>query len=223
MKQTIRFLGCRIDTSKRVFIPRPETEFWVEKAIETIKKMANSKQSGLDSKQIKILDIFAGSGCIGIAVLRNTKNTFVDFVDIDKNAIEQIKINLLKNKIPKHRYRVHKSDIFQDLRNQKYDFILANPPYCALKRINEVDPEVLKNEPHIALLAGEDGMFYIRKFLRQAKIYLKPKGIIFMEFDPQQKSEIEEILKREGFKFEIKKDQYKKWRYIIAKNYVDQS
>jgi release factor glutamine methyltransferase len=210
----IDFLNCKIDISRKVFMPRPETEYWTRKAIEEIKEKCKLKNA--NCKPIKVLDIFAGSGCIGIAVLKNTKNTFVDFVDIDPNSLDQIVINLSLNKISPKRFKVIQSNIFQSLKKRKYNFILANPPYVALKRITEVDIEVLESEPHIALFAGEDGLFYIRRFLKEAKKYLSPQGKIYMEFDPQQIEEIEEILKKENFKFDFKKDQFKKWRFLTA-------
>ena len=206
--KSVNFLNCKIDLSKKVFIPRPETEFWVEKAIGEIGNWQ------LQIGNLHILDLFAGSGCIGIAVLKNIENSFVDFVDIDENAIEEIKINLRKNKIPKKRYRIIKSNLFENLKSEKYDIIFANPPYVALNRINEVDKEVLEKEPKRALFAGADGMAIIEKFLKEVKKYLKKNGILYMEFDSLQKEKIKNILEKEGFQFSFYKDQFEKTRWV---------
>ncbi len=220
MRKKIKFINCQIDVSRKVFSPRIETEFWASRVIKEIKKI---------KKPVEILDIFAGTGCIGIAALKTIKNAAVDFVDIDKEAIKQIKINLkinlprtelvlVQGKISKKRYRVYKSDLFEKLSpRRKYDFILANPPYVATNRIYEVQKEVLETEPHIALFAGKGGMVYIKKFFDKVKNYLKPWGTIFLEFDPRQKEEIEKILQNQGFKFIFFKDQFGKYRWLKAK------
>jgi release factor glutamine methyltransferase len=203
-----KFLNCKIDLSKEVFIPRVETEFWVKKAIKSIQATSNEQRT------IKVLDIFAGSGCIGIAVLKNIRNSYVDFVDIDKKAIEQININLKLNKISPKRYRVIKSDVFEKVK-RKYDFIFANPPYVAKERLGEVQESVKKFEPKISWYGGRGGLKYIKKFLKEAKNHLKEKGIIFMEIDPLQREEVEKILKKEGYKdFKFYKDQFKKIRWV---------
>jgi len=205
-----KFLNCKIDTSKGVFIPRPETEFWTKEAIKEIQNYITLYQSN----ELKILDIFAGSGCIGIAILKNIKKSHVDFVDIDKKAIEQIKINLKLNKISPKRYRVIMSDVFEKVKG-KYDFIFANPPYVAKERLDEVQESVKKLEPKISWYGGRGGLKYIKKFLKEAKNHLKEKGIIFMEIDPLQKEEVEKILKNENYKnFKFYKDQFKKIRWV---------
>jgi release factor glutamine methyltransferase len=209
LKGFTKFLNCKIDLRNRVFIPRIETEFWVKKAVTEIQKTANKRQ------KTKILDIFAGSGCIGIAILKNIKNSRVDFVDIDEKAIAQIKINLKLNGISPKKYRVVKSNLFEKIKGEKYDFIFANPPYVAKERLNEVQPSVLKYEPKRAILAGKKGLIYIRRFLKEAKKNLKPEGIIYLEIDPQQKEEINEILKSEKYDNSIFfKDQFKKFRLV---------
>jgi len=211
-KKIVKFLNCKIDVSKKVFIPRIETEYWIGKAIKQIKKK--------NLKNLDILDIFSGTGCIGIAVLKNypklCKN--LDFIDISKNAISEIKINIDLNKIPKNRCRAYTSSFFEipKVYNRKYDIIFANPPYIAKKRIFQVQKKVLKTEPKTALFSGKDGMNHIKRFLRQVKNYLKPNGIFFLEFDPLQKKSIENILKKQGFKFKFYKDQFKKWRWLRA-------
>jgi len=203
-----KFLNCKIDLRNRVFIPRIETEFWVARAIKTI------RTSNIEHRTLKVLDIFAGSGCIGISILKNVKNLLVDFADIDKKAIEQIKINLKLNKIPSQRYRIYQSNLFEKIKNKNYNYIFANPPYVAKEKIKEVQPSVLKYEPKRAILAGKKGLFYIRKFLKEVKKFLKPDGIIYLEFDPEQKNEISNILKKENYKnSKFFKDQFKKWRW----------
>ena len=205
-----KFLNCKIDLSKKVFIPRVETEFWVKKALKNC-KLQNAK---CKLKKPKFLDIFSGSGCIGIAILKNIKGSQVDFVDIDQKAIDQIKINLKLNRVSPKRYKIIKSNIFEKVKG-KYDFIFANPPYVAKERLNEVQETVKKLEPKISWYGGRGGLKYIRRFLKEAKNHLKKNGIIFMEIDPLQKGGVEKILKKEGYKeFKFYKDQFKKIRWV---------
>ncbi len=209
-KGSVVFLNCKIDLSERVLIPRPETEYWVKKVIKEIKK---------NKEKVMVLDIFAGSGCIGIAILKNAANLCkrVDFTDVSSKAIKQIKKNLTINEIPQDKYKIYKSSFFQSL-NKKYDLIVANPPYVAEKRIKEVGKSVLKYEPGIALFSGKEGLDHIKKFLKEAFNFLKKNGIIYLEFDPQQKGRIEKILKKQTYNnFKFFKDQFKKYRFVKIK------
>jgi len=175
---------------------------------------------------LRILDIFSGSGCIGIAVLKHIPNSLpdytvrCDFADIDKENLKQIRINLKLNKIKPSRCKIIQSDVFKNIKS-KYDFIFANPPYIATILRNRIQGSVLKFEPKIALFGGKDGLFYIRKFLKEAKNYLRPagdgypNGKIYMEFDYIQKKEIEKLFKKLGYKkYQFNKDQYNKWRWV---------
>jgi len=201
----VDFLGCKIDLSLRPFIPRSETEYWVEKALRNLVP----KRLGT-----KFLDLFAGSGCIGVAVLKHVPRAHVDFGEKNKRLLSQIRLNAKKNGIAKTRYRIIQTNIFSGMRG-RYDYIFANPPYIAESRKNKVQPSVLKHEPRGALFAGKDGLKYIRQFLGLAKDCLNKSGVVYLEFDSFQKPAIEQYLKKDGYKsWQFFKDQYGKWRFV---------
>lgn len=202
---SVDFLGCVIDLSYRVFIPRPETEYWTESAIRELE----------DRPVLAALDMFSGSGCVGMAVLKNIKNSAVDFCEVDPRAVKQIKKNLKINKLGQKRYRVYCSDMFKGLPPAAlYDVILANPPYVDYSRIGEVQPSVLEHEPHLALFSGKNGMKAIEEFLAGAKNHLAKKGIIYLEFDAAQVFSVESILKKEKYSsWKIFCDQFGRERF----------
>lgn len=215
----VEFVGCCIDLSLRPLIPRPETEYWTERMLKEIKRHRSSSKFRLG---IRCLDIFAGSGCIGIAALKNIVQVNVDFAEKEKRFLEQIRINTKLNKINVHRYRMIESDIFQ-LRSKSvrsrmglYDYIFANPPYVAESRKKSVQFSVLKYEPKQALFAGKDGLRYIKRFLKEAKSHLNPGGTIYLEFDSPQRKEIDGLLKEYNYSsWQFHKDQYNKYRFVI--------
>ena len=203
------FLGCKIDLSRRPHIPRPETEYWTQRAIVDIKKF--------NRKNIHVLDVFSGSGCIGVAVLKHAPSAMVDFAEKEKRFCEQIVINVKLNNIKSSRYNIIQSDIFDKVTG-KYDYILANPPYVPEGNRKSVQQSVLANEPAEAIFGGEDGLQYIKKFLKEAKNHLRKDGRIYMEFDSTQKDQIPKLLKGYGYSnFEMLQDQYAKWRFLVIK------
>jgi release factor glutamine methyltransferase len=136
---------------------------------------------------------------------------------LDKKFLRQIRKNLKLNKIGLQRTKLIQTNLFQNI-NNRYDYIFANPPYIARKRINRVQLEVLKYEPHKSLFGGKDGLFYIRKLIGEGKNYLKENGKMYIEFSPEQKNKIERLLKQNGWHYQFFKDQYKRWRYLSAKS-----
>jgi HemK-like putative methylase len=160
-------------------------------------------------KDIKVLDIFSGSGCLGISIAKNLKNSIVDFSDINENYIKQIKINLKINKI-KNFKKVIKSDIFDKIPG-KYDLILANPPYVPASDAIQAPFEDRK-----AILAGKDGLKLLKPFLAQLKAHLNSNGICIIEHHPDQVKVLKTMLLKHGFNnFEFRKDQYQRSRYAI--------
>jgi len=201
------FLGCKIDLAKHPLIPRPETEFWTQKAIETIQPQgeASGKSGGLAFVP-KILDLFTGSGCIGIAVASKIANAHVTLAD---------KTDYISTQLPK-KVTFRKSDLFSNI-PEKYDFILANPPYV---------PEgkgvkgIMEHEPHATLYAGKDGLDVIKPFLEQVREHLNPSGQIWLEFGTDQKEAITNILRElnyyQSFNISFHKDQHDKWRWVVV-------
>ena len=173
----VDFLNCKINVNHKTLIPRPETEYWVNNL-----KIENVEKSGLD--------IFCGSGCIGISLLKKCPKLNITFADVDDNALKQTKENLDINKIDKSRYEVIKSDLFENI-NEKFDYIFANPPYVS--KGDKVGKET-KYEPKIALYSKNNGLEIINKFLNTTEKYLNQNGTLYMEFGNKQKGEIEKIL-----------------------------
>ena len=207
----INFLGCKIDLSKKTLIPRKETEYWTAFAARDIKNRIDNS-----SNIIRVLDIFAGSGCVGIAMMAHLPNVLCDFADDDKRAIQQIKINLKNNFVKKSKSKIIQSNIFSKIKG-KYDYILANPPYISITKKNKIQKSVLKYEPKKALFGGKDGIEYIKKFLNNAKDYLNKYGRIYMEFDPPQKNKVENFLKKSNYKkWYFCKDQFDRWRWVVV-------
>ncbi len=197
------FLNINIDLRYKPLIPRTETEHWVEKALQTIPQ----------TNKLKCLDIFCGSGCIGIAIMANNPKLTMDFSDYYDNAVKQTKLNLELNQIATNRYHVFQSDVFKNIPISQYDYIFANPPYVGHQE--KVGKEI-EHEPSEAIFSGINGTEIISEFLTEAHNYLTPKtGLIYMEFGWGQKEKIEALIKNFPlYETEFHQDQYSRWRYV---------
>ena len=206
----IPFLGCHIDLSYRPLIPRAETEYWVNRAIKEIEP----------DKPVRILDLCAGSGCIGIAILKHLPYSLVTFIDNDSECIEQIQENCKLNHIELTRYKIVQSDLYTDLEpSNQFDYIFSNPPYIARERIDTVQTSVHEHENHNALYANDDGLALIKKIIDESNAYLKNDGQVLIEFDPWQKNMLSNLHQTEGFNVSFIKDQFDKYRLIrMAEN-----
>ena len=204
------FLGCKIDLSHRPLIPRPETEFWVEKLINNLKHPASKGQL------ISALDLFSGSGCVGIAVLKHCPNTHVTFGELELSTLEQIKINCKLNNLISTTYQLIPTNFFSKI-SSKFDFILANPPYVAEGKGVE---GIMNHESPKALYAGTEGLDVIKPFLEQAREHLNPGGQIWMEFGSEQKEAVTNILRLfdyyQNFSCTFHRDQHNRWRYVVT-------
>ncbi len=171
------FLGAHIDLSLRPMIPRYESAFWVERAIVELKE----RQKKLN-EPLRLAEVFAGSGAIGIALLTHLPDAFVDIGELDPKLKAQIETNIEKNKIEPTRVRIVTASSLDGLLG-KYDAIFAVPPYIPYEALPELDPEMIQYEPHLAFLAHNDGHEFHEILIENAWDLLEEGGTLYMEAD----------------------------------------
>lgn len=198
----VPFLNTKIYLDSRPLIPRSETEFWVARAIEDMQK--------LEKETIKVLDLCAGSGCIGVAVMKAFPNTTVHFAEIDERHHATIQKNITENNLENQSYAIFGGSFFENI-TDTYDVILTNPPYIDPQLSERIESSVLVHEPHQALFGGSAGMELITEIIQSAPHYLNPNGVLYIEHEPEQKTAIESL----SSDIKICEDQYGVIRYSI--------
>ncbi|MBQ4031625.1 MAG: peptide chain release factor N(5)-glutamine methyltransferase [Bacilli bacterium] len=175
------FYGNIIKVNKDVLIPRPETEELVEKTYNYIKDIFNN--------DIDVLDIGTGSGCIPITLKKLLPTSNLTGVDISEKALKVAEENKIINNVS---ITFLQSDIFKNVKG-KYDVIISNPPY--IREDEEIMDIVKNNEPHLALYAKDNGLYFYKEIIKEAHNYLKDKYIIAFEIGEEQGSDIVNIAK----------------------------
>lgn len=174
------FYGYDFKVNKNVLIPRFETEELVENTIKYIDKYFN--------KNAKIIDLGCGSGAIGITLKKEREDCDVTLLDISEQALEVAKENS-KNLNAKVTFL--KGDMLEGV-TDTFDIIISNPPY--IKEEETIEEIVKNNEPHLALYAKDNGLYYYDKILKKAKEHLNDKFMIAFEIGYEQKEEITKLV-----------------------------
>lgn len=206
----VNFYGLKFIVNKNVLIPRFETEELVEQVVEYTKDLNKDK--------IKILDLGCGSGAIGLTLKSILKDSEVTLTDISNDALEVAKLNANNLNLD---VTFIESDWFSNIKLEKYDIIVSNPPY--IRTDEEIEEIVKNNEPSLALYGGVDGLDCYRKILANIKPYLNNKFLIAFEIGESQKEEIYDIINKYLKDIEItcKKDLYGRNRMIFVRNKND--
>ncbi len=207
----VPFLNTTIHLDTCPLIPRPETEFWVSKLIAEIEQYPTRSN-------LVILDLCAGSGCIGVAMLKAIPSARVDFVEIDPRHHPTILKNIRENDVDESRTHVFGGNLFERVA-KKYDYILTNPPYVD-PALNRVEESVTKFEPEIALYGGEQGVKIITDIITGASNFLTRDGILVIEHEPEQVEAVCVKASEAGFDASTCSDQFNVPRYtrLIRKN-----
>ena len=190
------FYDRKYKVTKDVLSPRMETEELIYKVIEYVK--SSSKNN------FKILDLCTGSGIIAITLKKELSQFSIDVVasDISEEAIKVAKENAQSHDATT---KFIQSDIFNNIAD-KFDIIVSNPPYIDRKDEVTMQDNVLKYDPHLALFAEEEGMYFYRKIIEQANDYLNENGVIFFEIGYDQKDKIIKLADLNGYSAEVYKD-----------------
>lgn len=190
------FYDRKYKVTKDVLSPRMETEELIYKVIEYVK--------ATNRNNLKILDLCTGSGIIAITLKKELEQVSVDIIasDISEKAIEVAKENAQNHNAD---IRFIQSDIFNNI-DDKFDIIVSNPPYIDHKDEVTMQDNVLKYDPHLALFAEEEGMYFYRKIIEQANDYLDENGVIFFEIGYDQKDKIIKLADMNGYSGEVYKD-----------------
>lgn len=203
----VDFYGNTFKVNKNALIPRFETELLVEKTIKYINKYFNN--------EIKILDIGTGSGCIAITLNKLLDNSMVTAVDISKDALDVAREN---NKINNTDVNFIESDVFSNI-NDKYDVIISNPPYISYDE--DIMDVVYNNEPHMALYADDNGLYFYDKILRECRKYLNDRFLIAFEIGYKQGNDILNIVNKyfDNVNISLEKDYSGRDRFIFIWNH----
>lgn len=224
------FLGLTIYLDSKPLIPRPETEWWTEKLIEerggvifgaspsdgeghekiSSKKLFVPKN---DSAELRVLDLCAGSGAIGCALLQHMPKATVYFGEIDPAHEATIRKNIRENGLDEGRADIRIGDLFTPFQGIQFDVIATNPPYVPAGRA--LDASVADFEPALALRAGARGLDVIRRIIKELPQYLTKGGEAWVECDVENIEEARALCERAGFTALVQNDQYGRPRIIV--------
>lgn len=190
------FYDRKFKVTRDVLSPRMETEELIYKVLEYIKK---SKKDSF-----RILDLCTGSGIIAITLKKEIVEKYTEIVasDISEKALSIAIENANNNNA---NITFIKSDLFDNI-SGKFDLIISNPPYISYKDKITIKDSVLNYDPHLALFAEEDGIYFYRKIIENAVHYLSKDGVIFFEIGYDQKEKIFELGKNNNFITTVYKD-----------------
>ena len=199
----IQFMDYNLSIYPGVFIPRFETEYFIELLGQVLNLVPK-----------KILDIGTGSGAISIALAHLFPEADIFATEISDTAIECAKENFdtygLTSKI-----QLMKCDICEGI-SQKFDLIVSNPPYIPSKRLGKLPKSVRDFEPMLALDGGPDGTHFIQMILERSFDMVHKDGIIALEIDEDSTRILDNYMNHHHYKeFTFKKDQYGKYRYLF--------
>jgi release factor glutamine methyltransferase len=202
------FYNMQFQVSDKVLIPRPETE-------EMTHLLINSYR--FEQKQVSILDVGTGSGCIAIALKKNLPSAKVIALDVSDEALEIARINAITNKT---NIQCTLFDFLDERRWPElmlFDVIVSNPPYIPLKEKNTLNKNVVDHEPHTALFVPDNNpLLFYEKIAKFGRDHLNYNGKIFVETHEDYTKDVAALFATTYQQVLVKKDMFGKERIVIA-------
>ena len=184
------FYGLPLDISPDVLIPRPDTEVLAEQVIQYIKPQG----------ECRVLDLCAGSGCIGLAVAYQALQTKVVLGEYSDGALRVCRQNIRRNGLSGRVIPIQVNALEAPERSLgKFQCVVSNPPYIPVGDIEGLDESVKNYEPHLALDGGEDGLDFYRAISEKWKGVLAPGGRLYFEVGIGQADSVLRIMRTQGF------------------------
>ena len=184
------FYGLPLDISPAVLIPRPDTEVLATKLIDAARGTGSCR----------ILDLCAGSGCIGLAAAANLPNARVLLGELDDEALKICRQNIRRSNLT-GRVTSMKLDAREKPTRSlgEFNFLVSNPPYIPSADIDTLDVSVREHEPRLALDGGEEGLDFYRAICEKWRDALAPEGMLFFEVGIGQADQVLRIMRSHGF------------------------
>ncbi len=185
------FYGLTLDVCRDVLIPRPDTETLVERGILHVRDLPDGA---------RVLDLCAGSGCVGLAMADNCPNTRVILAEWCGDALRVCRQNILRCALSQQVSAAQVDALEPPPRILRdFDLIVCNPPYIPTLEVGRLDVSVRDYEPRMALDGGEDGLKFYRSIAKKWKCALKPGGKLIFEVGYDQAQAVRDIMARNGY------------------------
>ncbi|HVW71836.1 MAG TPA: peptide chain release factor N(5)-glutamine methyltransferase [Candidatus Paceibacterota bacterium] len=217
------FLGLTIYLDSKPLIPRPETEWWAEELINALSperlalahhRLPKGPALLRSGHPLRVLDLCAGSGAIGCAILKHCTSARVTFAELVPEHEATIWKNIRENGLDESRAEVRIGDLFAPLAGERFDIIASNPPYIPESR--ELDRSVTNFEPREALRAGDDGLALIRRIAEEAPEHLHPGGELWLECDSEHADAARDLIAARAQRAELRTDPYGRPRVVVG-------
>lgn len=201
------FYGLTLDVCRDVLIPRPDTETLVERGILHVRDLPDGA---------RVLDLCAGSGCVGLAMADNCPNTRVILAEWCGDALRVCRQNILRCALSQQVSAAQVDALEPPPRILRdFDLIVCNPPYIPTLEVGRLDVSVRDYEPRMALDGGEDGLKFYRSIAKKWKCALKPGGKLIFEVGYDQAQAVRDIMARNGYQdLQTTMDPGMHWRVV---------
>lgn len=183
------FYGLPLDISRHVLIPRVDTEVLAEEAISYLKNQG----------ECRVLDLCAGSGCVGIAVAAHVPGAHVVLAELSEEALKVCRQNIRRNNLSGRVIPLRADALEPPSGVGEFQCIVCNPPYIPTGEIDTLDGSVRDYEPHMALDGGTDGYRFYRAITEKWRQVLAPGGRLYYEVGIGQADEVLRMMRKAGF------------------------